>query len=549
MTPSTDYFNQQRAGLPPGLWNRLRLGFTGTDHLLGIVGECLHSGDTAQASVSLASVAVDALASAVGENPLDGGLAADLLNIAPVRAILPEALINVLVVLARRWKKPADLSEFDELRAARDFPSIKGYAALMLQEDPANLFWVQQGLAAGLVDNDPDYVFGLLDRDRPAVLAPLWAAARAMATNAWPEDVPTNFWTDLGSSFGSIRRGLSLVRQDRDQGVSLLLEALRATPWNVSLALVLADLIQGLDRETVPLAGTTAVLLYTFNKADELDQTLGSLAGSELDGASLFVLDNGSTDHTPEVLGRWEARFAEMLGPDRFRRVALPVNIGAPAARNWLMSLPEVGGFDFSCYLDDDVDLPPDWLGRLGAAVARYPEAGVWGCKVSDHAAPALIQSADSHLAIHKPGPGTDPFGLTGLHARSLDQGLFDFMRPCTSVTGCCHLFRTQVLLESGEFSIHCSPSQYDDMEHDLRLALAGRFAVYQGHLRVLHKKRSGAASRTLPSDQGSALANKHKMLALHLCDDMAGAVRAKQAMLDRDLTAKMKLLSENLPS
>ena len=48
----------------------------------------------------------------------------------------------------------------------------------------------------------------------------------------------------------------------------------------------------------------------------------------------------------------------------------------APAARNWLMHLPEVREACWAAYIDDDIHLPPDWLPRLGAAAARYPEAG-----------------------------------------------------------------------------------------------------------------------------------------------------------------------------
>ncbi|GKT31009.1 glycosyltransferase, partial [Aduncisulcus paluster] len=79
-------------------------------------------------------------------------------------------------------------------------------------------------------------------------------------------------------------------------------------------------------------------------------------------------------------------------------RIDLPVNVGAAAARNWLMKEPQGMESDFAVYLDDDVEVEPDWISRFGAAVEAYPEAGVWGCKVLDYSVPSVMQSVDLHI-------------------------------------------------------------------------------------------------------------------------------------------------------
>ena len=259
-----------------------------------------------------------------------------------------------------------------------------------------------------------------------------------------------------------------------------------------------------------------------------------------------------STDNTAEILSSWQSRFEMALGPDRFTAITLPVNIGAPAARNWLMNLDAVQKHDFICYLDDDILLPPDWLLKFGSAVRQYPDAGVWGCKVVDHVNQSLIQSADSHLSVDPEAIPLDltrtapnPFKLTDLHIQSLDTGLFDILRPCASVTGCCHLFRTKKLLESGDFAIHLSPSQYDDLEHDLRLCEAGLFPVYQGHLTIRHKKRTGAASRVSMQEEGNALGNKYKMQTMHEHGNIVSAMKAEQNLLENDLLMKMGIVEQ----
>ena len=47
------------------------------------------------------------------------------------------------------------------------------------------------------------------------------------------------------------------------------------------------------------------------------------------------------------------------------------------------------------------------------------------------------------------------------------DWGAYGLTRPCATVTGCCHLFPTDVLAATGGFDLRFSPTQYDDLDHD----------------------------------------------------------------------------------
>ena len=141
------------------------------------------------------------------------------------------------------------------------------------------------------------------------------------------------------------------------------------------------DLLQDTGKRRGKVSGRVAIVLYSFNKAAELDATLESLFASDIASHPVWVLDNGSSDGTAAVIDSWVERAG-----GRLRRIDLHVNIGAPAARNWLMSVPDVRECEWIAYLDDDVELPADWLSLFGAAVDTYPQAGVWGCKVVDHA-------------------------------------------------------------------------------------------------------------------------------------------------------------------
>lgn len=556
MSPaSTESLTAYWDRLPEELKTKLRLGFTGKLHLLDIAGWCLRSG-----SPDLLPLAVNAMQTAFSENPLDGEMAGELLSHAPIRDLLPPPTRGAMESLAGNWQRPGDLDDFTALLTTRNMAALREHVERRIAADPDNLFWREQAWAFGLISASPGWAESMIDFSPPAGLEPVMANLHSRLARFRGQCMDAARLSQMvGDTFGpaypALASGFCLLDGNDPGSANLLLcEAIRHTPWNTSLLLRLHDLLTGVDTAARPLPGSTAILLYSWNKDVELDATLHSLFVSDMDNASIFVLDNGCTDTTGKVLDSWQTRFDSHRGSGRLHVTTLPVNIGAPAARNWLMHMDAVRAHDFICYLDDDIMLPTDWLGRFGAAVHAYPEAGVWGCKVVDHANPALIQSADSHLLpphddarmdLSRTAP--NPFKLSDLHIQTLDAGSFDTLRPCASVTGCCHLFRTDRLLECGDFAIQLSPSQYDDMEHDLRLCEAGLFPVYQGHLTIRHKKRTGTATRLSMQEEGSALGNKYKMQTMHEPGAIAAAARKEQDLLEQDMLEKMRLVDECL--
>jgi len=310
-------------------------------------------------------------------------------------------------------------------------------------------------------------------------------------------------------------------------GAQALRSLLTRWPWCINAVLRLFDLQSGMDGRRLELPGELAIFMYSFNKAKDLATTLESVLTSQLGRFRVFVLDNGSTDTTPDVLSAFRDRF----GVERFVATRAPVNVGAPAGRNWLKAMSETQGADFVAYLDDDLTLPADWALRLGAAVTAYPDAGVYGCRVTDAGNAAVLQAAEFHLAPGDPG---DPVTATDLQLQAPDLGQLAFCRPTVSVTGCCHLFTAASLAAGGDFDIRFSPSQFDDFDRDLRAALAGHPAIYQGHLAVGHKRRSGHDAHR----ERVAGANAHgNMLKLQAKYDAGAVRRLRRAQRERLLT------------
>ncbi len=344
------------------------------------------------------------------------------------------------------------------------------------------------------------------------------------------------------------RHRLALARGEREAAARHLAGLWLAMPWHANLTLAL----HGLARPLVvnPAAGeehAVAVCIYTWNKADDLARTLASLEASRLGRARIFVLDNGSDDATPQVLAACRQR----LGA-RLEVAALPVNAGAPAARNWLLSLPGVKEAEFTAFLDDDLDLPPDWLDEMLAAALAHKDAGVIGCRVLDHEPPFAVQSADYHLL---PGYMITrnfddlPERLSVCNYGGVpDDGLYAYTRPCASVTGCCHLFRREELDARGGFDVRFTPTQFDDLERDLRAFAAGGHALYHGRLSVRHRQASGLRRPATALQTAQVMGNKIKLEYLYADAEPEKWLARQKELLLADLLARVEDLAQDLP-
>ncbi|WP_300160599.1 glycosyltransferase [Solidesulfovibrio sp.] len=386
-----------------------------------------------------------------------------------------------------------------------------------------------------------------LEAGHPALATPLASRLAGLAALAagdgeriatWRESLPAGPLTP-GLAFLRARAALRL--DGREAGLAALRGFLGRYPWCAQTLLSLHDLLRGRDAALTPLPGRLAILLYSWNKAGELGRTLEGILAGDLPDFHIFALDNGSTDATPDVL----AAFAARLGPGRFTALGAPVNVGAPAGRNWLKHLPEVLACDFAAYVDDDASLPRDWALRFGAAVAAYPQAGVYGCRVHDAGRPAALQAAEFHVEPAGPGEG---IAASDLQLQAPDVGQFAYCRPAVSVTGCCHLFPTKALADGGDFDIRFSPSQFDDFDRDLRAALAGSFAVCQGHLAVGHLRASGGDAARRRAAGANAHGNMQKLQGKYDAGDVRRLRREQRNRLLTDLRKKAIWLARHDP-
>jgi GT2 family glycosyltransferase len=432
--------------------------------------------------------------------------------------------------------------------AARHWPALRDgpdrSAALDVltrgMADPGcDLFWrgkaLEYALGAGLPDLARQAVDGL---SADAAAAPLFSRLTAEISAAFdgPDAVLAALAgvdRDLFSRFSALAGAQSLIDAgDRAGGTGVLRRLWQRENWHPGLTLRLHELlfpVPGLPVDRLP--GRVVVWLYTWNRAGALGRTLTHLAASRLGSARVVVLDNGAADDTRVVCRTLAERFA----PGRFETIRLPVNIGAPAARNWLAATAGLGPDDLGAYLDDDALVPQDWLEVLAGALAADPEADVAGARIlaGDSAVPL---SADVRLLPPERGSRVRPLVNCPLGP---DFGLLAASRPCASVSGCCHLFRGRALTGPSPFDIRFSPSQFDDLARDLAAFLAGRRCVLAGEAAVAHHQPAKAADGRL-----GTLGARVKLDGLFSAEAMARAAARDLHLAWDELEAKWSRLA-----
>ncbi len=83
------------------------------------------------------------------------------------------------------------------------------------------------------------------------------------------------------------------------------------------------------------------IIIPTFNRADFLKESIGSVLSQTFTDFELIVVDDGSTDHTGEVAREFP----------RIHYVSCPVNSGVSHARNLGIGLARGR---YICFLDSD---------------------------------------------------------------------------------------------------------------------------------------------------------------------------------------------------
>lgn len=115
-----------------------------------------------------------------------------------------------------------------------------------------------------------------------------------------------------------------------------------------------------------------SVVIATRNRAESLKDTLTSLTRQSREPDEVIVVDNGSTDHTKEVVLSFSDRLNIKYVYEAVKGVPHARNAGTQNARG-----------DIVAFIDDDCVADESWLKQIETPFIRDPSIGVVGGEIS----------------------------------------------------------------------------------------------------------------------------------------------------------------------
>jgi glycosyltransferase involved in cell wall biosynthesis len=112
------------------------------------------------------------------------------------------------------------------------------------------------------------------------------------------------------------------------------------------------------------------------DEAKFMRRTLDSVAAQTVPPALFVVVDDGSTDQTPQILEEYQAKLPYLKVVKRADRGRRNVGPGVIEAFYAGLDTVDLSGFDYLCKLDLDLDLPPGYFEGLIERMEADPRLG-----------------------------------------------------------------------------------------------------------------------------------------------------------------------------
>ncbi|HSD72773.1 MAG TPA: glycosyltransferase [Thermoanaerobaculia bacterium] len=219
------------------------------------------------------------------------------------------------------------------------------------------------------------------------------------------------------------------------------------------------------------------LVVLAWNRWDLTKRCLDSLSQTDLSGAEVIVVDNGSTDETPRELDRYSSWL---------RVIRNPRNLGFVRGNN--AAIAEAESDSDVVLLNNDVEFrQSDWLQRLRRCAHSAPGAGVVGCRLT---------LPDGRL-LHA-GTYILPDTMWGQQIGSLerDVGQYTRTREVEGIVFACAYLRREVLDAIGHLSDDFE-SYFEDTDYCLRARRAGFKTYVCGEVTLVHNEHGSTLGDT----------------------------------------------------
>ncbi len=254
-----------------------------------------------------------------------------------------------------------------------------------------------------------------------------------------------------------------------------------------------------------------SIIIPVFNHCSDTRECLASIA-QRTDGPAyeVIVVDDGSTDATPELLGRIEGLV--LLHNDVNLGFIGSCNHGAAAARG-----------EFLVFLNNDTLVTAGWLQALRRTFDDIPGTGLAG---------AMLLYPDGRLQEAGGVIWRDASGWNYGKFDDPDHPRYNFAREVDYCSGACLMVRRAAFEQLGGFDTEFKPAYYEDTDLAFKIRHAGQKVIYQPLARIVHHEgltsgrsvKSGVKSYQLVN-QAKFRTRWRERLATHP-DPLAGPVR-----------------------
>jgi GT2 family glycosyltransferase len=216
-----------------------------------------------------------------------------------------------------------------------------------------------------------------------------------------------------------------------------------------------------------------AILILNWNDRRNTLETLESVRDLRYPNLAVFLVDNGSTDGSVEVVSE---QFHEV------HLIVSPENLGAPAGRN--LGLEEIlrhSDAEYVLILDNDVILEPCLLNTLIESVEKETDVGIVGPIIYYYAQPKRIWSAGKSMVFRE--VLTKLLAKNRVETEEPPAGI----KRVDCITGACMLVKRRVFERVGYFD----PRYFlacEDTEFCVRAAKRGFASAVVTHAKLWHK-------------------------------------------------------------
>lgn len=243
------------------------------------------------------------------------------------------------------------------------------------------------------------------------------------------------------------------------------------------------------------------VVVLSFNKRVHTLRCLQSVQQLHYQPREVIVVDNGSTDGSPEAV---ERQYPEV------HLLRSPVNRGAAGGRNLGIRWAGQHPYAYILFLDDDSWVDERLADELIAAMRSDPTVGL--------ATPKAYRS-DSHDLIASAGGMRVRLGrgsITDIGAGALDTGQFDRPAAVDSCVGFAVLARRQAVERCGGFDERFNPYGWEEVDLSLRMRDAGYIIRYVPSAVCWHAGGTPGRGHRIPRYEQGKISNYIRLMARH---------------------------------